>query len=153
MFALVASHLFSAGGRHSSTIAEILRIVERLEEIHTKVQGVISSPHIATTLLFDLSRQWSLYLNKCMSESASEPLDTSGSHVTFSLDKILSDLDGGRYVGPILLASLADLVHMTVRGGGGANSKKRKKPLPRGGRKGTGALRCAPTRPVLLGQG
>ena len=152
MFALVALHLFSAGGRQSSAIAEILRSVERLEEIHTKVQGMISPPHLATTLLFDLSRRWSLYLNRYVAESASEPLDTSGSHVPFLIETILAELDGGRYVGPILLASLADLVHMTVRGGGGANSKKRKKPLPRGGRKVTGALRCAPTRPVILGQ-
>ena len=41
MFAFVALYIFSAGGRHSSAIAEILRIVERLEEIHTKVQGMI----------------------------------------------------------------------------------------------------------------
>ena len=46
-FAFVASHLFSAGGRHSSAVAELLRLIERLEELHTKVQGMISSPHLA----------------------------------------------------------------------------------------------------------
>ena len=96
MFALVALHLFSAGGRQSSAIAEILSSVERLEEIHTKVQGMISSPHLATTLLFDLLRRWTLYLNRCVAESASEPFDTSGSPVPFLLETILADLDGGR---------------------------------------------------------
>ena len=65
-FAFVASHLFSAGGQHSSAIAELLRLIERLEELHTEVQGMISSPHLATTLLFDVSRRWSLYLNWCV---------------------------------------------------------------------------------------
>ena len=62
-FAFVASHLFCAGGRHWSAVAELLRVIERLEELHTEVQGVISSPHLATTLIFDVSRQWILYLN------------------------------------------------------------------------------------------
>ena len=55
-FAFVVSHLFSAGGRHLSAVAELLRIIESLEEIHTDVQGMISSPHLATTLLYDMSR-------------------------------------------------------------------------------------------------
>ena len=121
MFAFVALHLLSAGGRHSSAIAEILRIVDRLEGIHTKVQGMISSPHLATKLLFNLSRWWSLYMNRCVDELASEPLDTSGSHVPFLQEKILAKLEGERSVVHILLASLADLVHTTVGGGGGAN--------------------------------
>ena len=50
-FAFSASHLFSAGGRHSSTFAELLCLIERLEELHTDVQGMISSPHLSTTLL------------------------------------------------------------------------------------------------------
>ena len=33
----VTSHLLFAGGRHSSAVAELLRLIERLEEIHTKV--------------------------------------------------------------------------------------------------------------------
>ena len=63
-FAFVASHLFSAGGRHSSAVAELFRLVERPEELHTEVQGMISSPHLATTLLFDVLWQWSQYLNR-----------------------------------------------------------------------------------------
>ena len=41
IFAFVALHLFSTGGRYSSAVAEILRIITRLEEIHTKLQGMI----------------------------------------------------------------------------------------------------------------
>ena len=54
----VASHLFSAGGRHSSAVANLLRLIERLEELHTEVQGMISSPHLATTLLYGPQASW-----------------------------------------------------------------------------------------------
>ena len=57
MFDFVASHLFYAGGHHSSAVADILCLIERLEEIHTLVQGMIPSPHLATKLLFDVPRQ------------------------------------------------------------------------------------------------
>ena len=77
-FSLVSLHLFSAGGWHLYAVPELLRIIERLEELHTEVQGVISSPHLATTLLFNLSRRWSLYLNRCVDVSALESLDTPG---------------------------------------------------------------------------
>ena len=43
--AFVTLHLFSVGGRHLSAIAELLHLIERLEELHTEVQGVISPPH------------------------------------------------------------------------------------------------------------
>ena len=33
-FAFIASHLFSAGGRHSSTVTELLRLIEILKELH-----------------------------------------------------------------------------------------------------------------------
>ena len=36
-FTFVASCLFSAGGRHLSSVAYILRITEILEELHTEV--------------------------------------------------------------------------------------------------------------------
>ena len=86
-----------------------------------------------------------------MAALASESLDAPGYHVPFSYKPILADLEGGRYVGPILPASLAELLHKTGgRGGGsgGGATAKKGKPLPRGGRKGTGALRSAPARPV-----
>ena len=70
-FAFVASHLFSTGRRHSYTVTEILRLITRLEELHTEVQGMISPPHLVMTLLFDFSRRWSLYLNRCVDVSAS----------------------------------------------------------------------------------
>ena len=59
MFAFVASHLFSAVRRHSSAFAELLRLIERLEELHTKVRGVILSPHLAMTLIYDVLRRCS----------------------------------------------------------------------------------------------
>ena len=53
-FAFVASHLFSVGRCHSSAFAELIRLIERLEELHTEVQGMISSPRLATTLIYDV---------------------------------------------------------------------------------------------------
>ena len=122
MFACVASHLFPTGGRHSYTIAELLHLIERLEEIHTEVQGMISPPHLTTTLIFDVLRRWILYLNMCVAALESESLDALGCHVPFSLDPILADLEGERYVVPILPASLADLLHKTGGRGGGDGS-------------------------------
>ena len=54
MFAFVVSHLLSSGGIHSYTVDELLFLTDRLEEIHTEVQGMISSPQLATALLFDV---------------------------------------------------------------------------------------------------
>ena len=34
-----------------SAVAKLLRLIERLEEIHTKVQEMISSPHLAVELV------------------------------------------------------------------------------------------------------
>ena len=86
----VALHLFSAGGRHSSAVADPFRLITRLEGLHTEVQGMISYPHLATTLLFDVSRQWSLYLNRRPYVLASESLDDLGRQVPFSLDPIIN---------------------------------------------------------------
>ena len=41
MFSFVTSHLFSVGRNNSSNVAELLRLIERLEELHTKVQVTI----------------------------------------------------------------------------------------------------------------
>ena len=129
MFAFVALHLLSAGGRHSSAITELLHLIERPEEIHTEVQGMISSLHLATTLLFDISQRWILYLNMCVNVLVSESLDALGCYTPLSVDIILVELEGGRYMGPILSASLRDLFHKTggrgdCGGGGGATSNK-----------------------------
>ena len=55
MFALVISHLFFAGRRHSSDIAEIFHLIERLKELHVEVKRVISSPHLSTTIMYNVS--------------------------------------------------------------------------------------------------
>ena len=41
MFAFVVSYFFLEDGHHSSAIAELIFLIERLEDIHTEVQGVI----------------------------------------------------------------------------------------------------------------
>ena len=69
--AFIVLHLFSVGGRTLSAVSELLRIIEILEDSHTKVQGIISSPHLATTLLIDVLQRWSLYLNRCVAVLAS----------------------------------------------------------------------------------
>ena len=66
MFAFVVLHLFSAGRRYLSAVSDLLCLIERLEELHTKLQGMISSPNLATKLPFDVSWRWSLYLNRCV---------------------------------------------------------------------------------------
>ena len=40
-FAFDASHLFSASRRHLSAVAELFCLIERLEDLHTEVQGMI----------------------------------------------------------------------------------------------------------------
>ena len=112
-----------------SAVAKLLRLIERLEELHTKVQGMISSPHLAMTLLYDVLRRWIQYLNKCVNTSASEVEEAPGASVPFSLEPILVELEGGRYIGPILPDALADLVAgrrpaggSAPKGGGGSGS-------------------------------
>ena len=83
-----------------------------------------------------MSRRWSLYLNRCVAVSASESLDAPGCLAPFSLDPILADLEGGRYLRLILPMALGDLVSRSSgrgSGGGGgsggdigATSEKRK---------------------------
>ena len=60
---------------------------------------------------------------------ASEVEEAPGARVCFSLEPILVELEGGRYIGPILPASLADLVagrrpsgESAPKGGGGGSS-------------------------------
>ena len=71
---------------------------------------MITSSHLATTLLYDMLCWWSLYLNKCVTALSSEDVGAPGATVTFSLDPILLNLEGGRYVGPLLPMPLAELV-------------------------------------------
>ena len=58
-FAFVALHLLSTSGRHSSSVAKLLYLIERLEELHTEVQRMISSSHLDTKVLYDVLRWWS----------------------------------------------------------------------------------------------
>ena len=95
-----------------SAVAELLCLIERLEELHTEVQRMISSPHLATTLLFNVMWRWSLYLNRSVAASALESLDALGCQVLFLIKPILAELEGGRYVGLILPMSLRYLVSM-----------------------------------------
>ena len=64
---------------------------------------MISSPHLATTLLFDVSRRWSQYLNTCVAASAPEVEEALGASVPFSLGPILVDLEGGATMAPLSL--------------------------------------------------
>ena len=151
------------GGWHSSSVAELLRLIERLEELHTKVQGMISPPHLTTTLLFNVSRRWGLYLNRCVAASALESLYAPGCHVSFLIEPILVDLEGGQYVGLILPTALGDLISMANgRGGGGGSggdgsgggaTATKRKYSSTGGCEGTGALRLDPSLPVPSGRG
>ena len=43
-FSFVAPHISSAGRRNLLAVAELLCIIERLEDLHTKAQRMISSP-------------------------------------------------------------------------------------------------------------
>ena len=53
----IVSHIFSTGGCHWSGVTELLRLIERMEELHTEVQGMISYPNLATKILYDVSRR------------------------------------------------------------------------------------------------
>ena len=59
-FAFVALHLFFAGRRYGAAVAELLRIIEMLKEIHTKAKDIITPLYLATSLLYNVSRRWSL---------------------------------------------------------------------------------------------
>ena len=85
MFTFVASHILSAGRGHPSAFAELLCLIERLDDLHAEVQGMISSPHLATTIIYNMSGWWSLYINRCVAALASEDLEALGANTPFSL--------------------------------------------------------------------
>ena len=99
---------------------ELLQYLNETEELCTEVQGMITSPHLATTVIYDVSRLCSLYLNRCVTASSSEDVGAPGSTVPFLLEPILLELEGGRYVGPLFPLPLAELVSRR-RGGNGCN--------------------------------
>ena len=57
-------------------------------------------------LLYDVSRRWSLYLKRCVAVSALDALESLGDNIPFTLEPILLELEGGLYIGPILLGDL-----------------------------------------------
>ena len=71
---------------------------------------MISSPHLATTLLFYVSRPCSQYLNRCVATSDLVVVEAQGVISPFYLEPILVKMEGGRYLNPILPVSMADLV-------------------------------------------
>ena len=75
-----------------------------------------------------------------MAASASDVVEAPGSSFPFSLEPIPDKLEGGCYIGPIFLTSLADLVSGrrsagggTTRGGGSSGDRK---PTPKVGSMG-----------------
>ena len=64
---------------------------------------------MATTLMYDVSQWWSQYLNSCVDVSTLEVLEVPGDSVVFYLEPIMVDLEGGCYMGPILMVTLTDL--------------------------------------------
>ena len=133
---------------------------------------MISSPHLATALLFDVLRRWILYLNRCVAASTLESLDAPGCQVPFSLEPILADLYGGQYLGPIPLMASGDLVSRACgrgggggvsgvsgggnsadEGGGGGTLAIKIKSSTTGGSESAGAVRRTPACLVFLGRG
>ena len=55
---------------------------------------MVSSPHLAITLLFDVLRRWSQYLNRHVAALALEVEKALGASVPFSLKPILINLEG-----------------------------------------------------------
>ena len=68
--------------------------------------------------MFDVSRGWSLYLNLCVKAFSSEDLGAPGATVPFSVETIILDFEGGRYVVPLIPATLIELVIGRLHGGG-----------------------------------
>ena len=95
MFYFVNFHLFSAGGRHLSNFAELPCLIDITQELHTKVQGMILSTNISTTLMYNVLRLWSQYLNRCVAASASEVVESPGVSVPNCIEPILVNLEGG----------------------------------------------------------
>ena len=104
-------------GRHTEAVTEIVRIINRLEELHTEVQEMIKSSHLATTLIYNRPRKWITYLNRCVVASSLEDVEAPSETVPFSLEPILLEMESGRYVVPLLPATLVEM----VSGGRGSN--------------------------------
>ena len=91
-FAFVASHILYVGRRHAATVAELLILIERLEEHNTVVKEIIKSPHLTATLLYNVSRRCSTYMIRCVVASSLEDMEETRRTLPFSLEPILLDL-------------------------------------------------------------
>ena len=92
---------------------------------------MITYPNLATSLLYDVLQRCVLYLNRSVAALELEDLEASGSTFPFTLNPILPELDGGRYIGLILPGTLMDLLAgrrpiSTRSGGGGGKGDIRK---------------------------
>ena len=56
---------------------------------------MISLPHLDTALLYDVSRRWSQYLNRCVYAWDSEVLEAPGVSIPFFPEPIMVDMEGG----------------------------------------------------------
>ena len=56
---------------------------------------MITYPYLSMTLLSNVSRCWSMHINRCMAYSSLEDLGNPGAAVPLSLDPILLELGGG----------------------------------------------------------
>ena len=61
-------------------------------------------------LLYDVLRRCILYLNRCVAASSAAVVGAPRDSVPFSLKPILVNMEWGRYVGPILLGPLMELL-------------------------------------------
>ena len=59
-FAFIVFYLLSAGWIHVAIVAELLCLIDILEKIRTKVQGMITSNRLTPALLYDISWRCSL---------------------------------------------------------------------------------------------
>ena len=140
-FAFAASHLFYTDRKHSPAAVGLLFLIERLNEIYTKVQVMISPPHLATAILHCVSGRWGLYLNKYVAASSSDTIEAPGGNVPFLLEKILVELQVGRYMGPILTGPLDDILAGQRPTGGGRIGGDGRGKVSRGGGSGVLALK------------
>ena len=60
--------------------------------LHTKVQVVITSQHLAMALMFYVSRRWSIYLNRCVTASSLEDIGSPEETVLFYVEPLLLKL-------------------------------------------------------------
>ena len=82
---------------------------------------MLSSPHLSRTLIYNVSRWWGLYLNKCGGAFYSKALEGPGANIPFLLEPIPFELKEGAYVGPILSVPLLDLIAVQRMSGSGRN--------------------------------